>query len=460
MSLVLPLHLIVALDEPRMLFGQEVHEATPMDADGVAERRASFEAMLAERNWIELGDQVGPASPDGGFLQPTEPVAAWTTPPHRATIFLNFFGTDTLSPGTNSALDESSCLSGSMSWPGFGGTEQQALALIEVFETQMAPYGIRIAYDERPPAHLPYAMVMMGGTPQLLGLPNGVLGVSCSSDCGDFWWRDTTFAFTDAINPDNAEVLGTTALHEAAHAFGLAHIDDSSKIMHPFVGSGDVTWEQTCTPYNDATGGINCMPTHDEFCGGGAQNSHAELLAYFGENSPDIEAPSVEILSPADGAEFEVGSSVTVEAEVSDDHEGVGWKLVIPEVDQEAVAFSFETSWPLGNLPAGVYTLRVEAIDHERNEAVDEVTIYVGMDAPEPSDTSGGAGSSSGSEGTSSPAVSASDGPDDSSDGSSGGSAAQQDDVAGCGCRGGGPAELPSGAAIGLLGVVVCRRRR
>ncbi|MBL8948926.1 MAG: hypothetical protein JNK45_37485 [Myxococcales bacterium] len=461
LTLVLPLCLAVAADDPSLLFGQEVRRAAPLGADEVAQRRAEFEAMLAERNWVQLGDQVGPASPDGGFVQPTEPVAAWNTPPHRATIFLNFFGSDSLSPGTNSALDESSCLSGAMPWPGFSGTEQQALALIQVFETQMAPYGVRIAYDERPPSHLPYAMVMMGGTPDLLGLGGSVLGVSCSSDCGDFWWRDTTFAFTDNINPNNAEVLGTTALHEAAHAFGLAHIDDSTKIMNPFVGSGDVTWGDMCTPYNDATGGINCMPTHDEFCGGGAQNSHAELLAFFGENSPDIEPPVVEILAPADGAEFAVGSSVTVEAEVSDDHEGVGWKLVIPEVDQEAVAFSFEKSWPLGNLPAGVYTLRVEAIDHERNESADEVTIYVGMDAPVPSDTSGGEGSSGGEgTGAASGSASASDGPDESSDGSSGDSAGQEDDPEGCACRGGGPADVPSGAAIVLLGLALRRRRR
>lgn len=359
-------------------------------------------------------------------MQPTEPFSAWSTPPHRSTIFLNFFGTEQLSPGTNSALDESSCLQASMAWPGFGGTEQQALALIDVFETKMAPYGVRLAYEERPPSHLPFAMVMMGGSPQMLGLGNGVLGVSCSSDCGDFWWRDTTFAFTDAINPNNAEILGTTALHEAAHAFGLAHIDDETKVMNPFVSSGDVDWATECTPYNDATGGINCQPTHDEFCGGGAQNSHAELLAYFGENSPDLEAPLVEILSPADGVELEVGASVTVEAEISDNHEGVGWKLVIPEVEQEAVAYAFEKSWPLGGLPEGVYTLRVEAIDHERNESFDEVTIYVGVPAPNGSDTSG----------TASAGESSTAGANDSESGG-GGSSSSADSSGGAGTDGG-----------------------
>jgi uncharacterized protein (TIGR03382 family) len=457
-SVLLPLVLLAANPE---LFGKPVRTAEPLDQAELDRRRAGFEQMLDERGWIQIGDQVLPASPDGGFAQPTEPQSVWNTPPHRSTIFLNFFGADMLSPGTNSALDESNCIQGAMPWPGFGGTQQQALALIDVFEVKMAPYGVRIAYEERPPSHLPFAMVMMGGSPGMLGLGNGVLGVSCSGDCGDFWWRDTTFAFTDAINPNNAEVLGTTALHEAAHAFGLAHIDDETKIMNPFVGSGDVDWAQTCVPYNDATGGINCQPTHDEFCGGGAQNSHAELLAYFGENSPDLEAPLVEILAPADGTQLEVGEGVTVEAEISDNYEGVGWKLVIPEVDQEAVAFAFEKSWPLGNLPAGVYTLRVEAIDHERNESFDEVTIYVGIDVPvDPDSTGGGSGSgdaeSSDAQDSDDPDDSSageSDDPDDGTD-----SGAMNDDPKGCACTTNtGPTPF---AALAFVALVLLPRRR
>lgn len=101
--------------------------------------------------------------------------------------------------------------------------------------------------------------------------------------------------------------------------------------------------------------------------------------------------------------------------------------------------YSFEKTWPLGNLPAGVYTLRVEAIDHERNEAFDAVTIYVGMDAPvDPDSTGGDPGTGDADSGDSED----SDDPDASSAGDSGDddgddgtdSGRLDDDPEGCAC--------------------------
>lgn len=445
----------------RTLFGSPVRAAEALDDDEVARRKAAFDAMLEERGWVRHGDEVRPGDGAGGFAQLPAPTQhAWSTEPHRSTIFLNFFGAE-LTAGTNAALDESPCVDGAMAWPGFSGSEQQALALIEVFERQMEPYGVRIAYEERPPAHLPYAMVMMGGTPQMLGLPSSVLGVSCSSDCGDFWWRDTTFAFTDNINPNNASILGTTALHEAAHAFGLAHIGDPTKIMNPFVGSADVTWADTCTPYDDSTGGINCQSTHDDFCEPGAQNSHAELLAYFGTNSIDVEPPSVEILSPAGDVELAVGDGIEIEAEITDDHEGYGWKLVIPEVGQEQVAFGRETTWALNNLPEGTYTVRVEAIDHDRNVGFDEVKLYVGVPAPVMTDPE--IPEDPGADPTGGSTADTGDGEDDSgghddATGDPGEMTGMDPSAQSCGCRTEGSG--PPATALLLLGLVGLTRRR
>jgi MYXO-CTERM domain-containing protein len=387
------------------LFGQPVFEAQELSEEEVAVRAVEFEAFLDERGWEQHGDIIGPPEL---FADGPDPQAAqnaeWSYPPHRATIFLNFYG-GALTNGTNAALNESTCIKGgTFDYPGFAGGEAQALAIIETFESQLAPYGVRIAYEDKPPPELPYAMVMMGGTPQMIGMQNGVLGVSCSSDCGDRWWRDATLAFTAAASPSQTNMLATTALHEAAHAFGLGHIDESQNsgyIMHPYVDNSERAWAEGCVEYNAATGGINCKPTHDIWCGGGAQDTNAELLAYFGANSPDIEAPVVEILSPPDGLEIAVGGSVEVEAEVTDNHDGVGWKIMIykdGELVEDKPSFFFENKWPLSGLPAGDYLIRVQAIDHDRNIGADEVTVHVGTQSSSSTggDTEGTTGDDSG----------------------------------------------------------------
>jgi len=260
-------------------------------------------------------------------------------------------------------------------YPGFKGGEQTALAIIQVFKDAAKPFGLRIVFDEAPPKHLPYSQVMMGGKPQIIGLPNGVLGVACNLDCGDGWWRDTTFAFTEESN--NVGILGTTALQEAAHAWGLDHIDGSNNIMYPYATPGDKVWADTCTPYNDATGGIGCQYVHEKFCPEGSQNDVAELTAYFGPDSPDTVPPTVTMFSPTDGQQYKSGDTVHIEVEVSDDYEGFGWRLMVPELGQEQPVYNNQKVWDLPGPPKGVYTIRVEALDHDRNVGFAEAKIYV-----------------------------------------------------------------------------------
>lgn len=450
----------------RTLFGRPVNEGPVLGTEEIEERRREFEAMLKTRGWEAHGDIIGPPELFAGGSGTAAP-ADWKYPPHRATIFLNFFGGE-LTNGGNSALMESTCIKGTFKYPGFAGTEAQALAIIETFKSQLAPYGVRLAYEEAPPPELPYAMVMMGGTPQMIGMSAGVLGVSCSSDCGDRWWRDTTLAFTAAASPGQINTLATTALHEAAHAFGLAHIDtalNSGYIMHPYVDNKERSWADGCIKYNDATGGINCKATHDIFCGGGAQNDVAELMAYFGPNSPDIEAPTVEILTPADGVELAEGAAVSIQAEIADDHDGAGWKIMIYKdgaLVEDRPAFKFEKSWELSGLPTGTYVIRVQAIDHDHNIGADEVTLYVGAGAPETTGDATGSGSGDDDDAPTSGAPDETSGTSTSPQ-TTGETAGEtpNDDSDGCGCISG---ERPASGGlwllVGLAGLLGRRPRR
>lgn len=440
----------------RTLFGKPVVERTPLTAEEIEARRAAFAQHLRDADLVQQGDHLVPGARLRGEVEPRR---AWDDPPHYATIFLNFFGGE-LSSGTNAAEMEAGCVGAvPITYPGYAGNESTALTMIQVFQNAMEPYAVRIAYEDAPPAHLPYSMVMMGGDPADIGQDPGTLGVSCSSDCGDVWWRDTTFAFTEASG--SALTLGNTALQEAAHAFGLDHIDGTEHIMYPFASGGSKIWAAECTPYNDATGGISCTYVHDEFCGedSGMQNDDAELMAFFGPNAPDVEAPVVNITAPADGAEIESGATVDVAAEISDNNVGAGWRLrVVPQAGGDELisnAYDFTMSWSFG-VPDGAYDVYVEAVDHDLNEGSDMVTVYVGTTPP--ADTSGSDGSGEEGSTTALDDGSTSDADDDGA----GTSSAGQDDggpnpAPGCNCDVTAP---PASSILLLLCAPVALRRR
>jgi hypothetical protein len=453
-------------DDTRTLFGHPLRETTPLSAEEVERRAAAFEQHLLHNDLVLSGDQIMTRAQSLG--QVPSPVAdhdgTWHDDPHYATIFLNFFG-GTLTSGTNASEMQSNCVGAlPVDYPAYSGSQPDALAIIQVFENAMAAYAVRVAYEDPPPQHLPYSMVMMGGTPQDVGQMSGTLGVSCSSDCGDVWWRDTTLAFTEESG--NPTTLGNTALQEAAHAFGLDHIDGTEHIMYPLATPGNKIWADTCTPYNNSTGGIGCTYIHEVFCPeGGAQNSHAELLAFFGPNMPDIEAPSVTIGSPADGIEVPSGGAISISSEVTDDHLGYGWRLrVVPPTesgmdDVIANAYALETGWDISfsGLPDGEYEVWVEAVDHDGNEGSDMVRVFVGV----PATDSGGVDESGGADGSGGDAMGTGGG-EDSGGGTGSDTTPLADDGGGGkgGCRAGGSAPARRGWwALALLLPVAWRRR-
>ena len=452
-----------AAPEQRTLFGQPVNDPPEPTAEELEARREAFLEGLDRQGKVLKDNQVLPKyAVDPNFEQPVPETAAWDKPPHRATTFLNFFG-GPLKSGGNASEGESPCVQGNIDYPGYKGTEQSALAIIQIFVDAAKPFGMRIAFDKVPPKHLPYSQVMMGGRPGLIGLGNGVLGVACNLDCGDTWWRDTTFAFTEETS--NVGILGTTALQEAAHAWGLDHIDGENNIMFPYATPGSKVWADTCTPYNDATGGIGCKFIHKEFCPGEeAQNDVAELNAYFGPDSPDTEPPVVVMASPANEQQYTKGDTVHVEVTVSDNFEGYGWKLMVPELKQEVPVYNGQTKWDLPAPGKGVYTIRVEAIDHDRNVGFAEAKIYVdtvpGGEGTTGDDTTGGDPPPTTGEEDSAEGTGVSSDPSGGSSGSSSDTSEQMGDDKGCSCRSPATGDLSAPAWLLVLGGALGLRRR
>ena len=384
----------------------------------------------------------------GDVTSPPRELAAWDQPPHRQTVYLNFVG-GPLSYGEVAAEMQATCILDGAVVSGFNRTEKEAFTYIQAFQHATEPYGLRIVYETPPPKHLPYTMVMVGGTSASLDMPGGLISTACSIDCGDQWWRDTLFSFTnDATNIKTHANAGLSAL---GHAWGLDALDDPKYIMYPYSSSNAPVWSDTCAALSQDYP-PTCATTHKQFCPDGGQNDVAELMAYFGANSVDDVPPTVTLTSPVDGAMLSPGDTLVVEVDVTDNFEGVGWRLMVPELGQELPAYQQEKSWSFPGIPKGTYTIRVEAIDHDRNVGSAEAKIYVGVE-PEPGTTGD---MSTGEE----PTTGATGSGGSSGDASAGTTPEMDGDDAGCNCATG-PVQkdMPLGL-LALAGLGLARRRR
>jgi len=143
-----------------------------------------------------------------------------------------------------------------------------------------------VVTSTRPPGGWPYTMMMVGGSPQVLGEQTGVLGIA-TFDC----YKDPSnvgFVFSED-HGSNLEMLVLTITHEAGHTFGLAHIDQSDAIMYPTNPAHGAYWGTGNTPDSYACDNT----TH--------QDSFAVLQEMLGVRD-DVTAPWLEIETPGDGA--------------------------------------------------------------------------------------------------------------------------------------------------------------
>lgn len=418
-----------------------------------------------------VGAEDAQASLPGGEFSlealPPRPQAAGEEGTHRHTVFLNFAG-GTLKAGGNAAEMKAVCLGpGEFQIPAYAGSAADQQMIVDYVRDRVKAFGLRVV-AEAPPKHLPFSQVMLGGhssdagfsEPGLPGIPGSPIIYSefCVTDCGDANRRETGFVFTAEFPDASPLMAANSALWVLGHYWGLDALTNSSALMNGSLSEDVREWVTYCKAL-DQGAGVQCPSSHQAFCEPNLQNDSAELTAAFGANSSDDVAPTVTLLAPADSAVLEPGAKFLIEAEVSDNFGGVGWHLVIPELDQDVPAYAGETQWNVA-LPKGVYTIRVEALDHDRNVGAAEATVYVGVEPPSNDDSTGeeptggessGGGSSGG--GASGEGSSGTDSTGDTlaSDSDGDGDAADLEDPAGCACdsRQGG-----SGGTLALLGLL------
>ncbi|MEM9462793.1 MAG: hypothetical protein AAGF11_52115 [Myxococcota bacterium] len=319
-----------------------------------------------------------------GVGSPFEALAA----PRRTTVFLDFGG-GPVGPGDDASLGQATCVGSEFLFPIFLGSERAADVARDEAQRLVAPYGVRVV-TQRPPPHLPYTHVRVGGAPEDLTLDSKLNGLACQVDCDDRSPRDTVFTFADkwldtaALTEldeyERAVQVGRISIHEAAHAWGLEHAGASESLMARFPSAGQPQFVVGCQP-QDLDGESECPEVRTRYCPAGQQDADAELRALFGDGVPDTVAPTARIRWPPDGHVVEPGATVTVEVEVADDYEGFGWLLEVPQLDWQHIARDVEQTEVSLVVPAGRWTLRLEAIDHDRN--IGEAVVNLEARSPE-----------------------------------------------------------------------------
>jgi len=245
---------------------------------------------------------------------------------------------------------------------------------------------------------------------------------------------------------------------EQAHLVGLEHTQSQRDLMNPTVCTACEGFENVANPVDT------------DHCGRPTQNSYQMLKERLGAwpggvkpspfgCDPDVSAPSIAILQPADGAT--VGGSFQVTAQASDDCEVKQVSVRIDPLGLSTQSMSPPYTWTLTRI-SGRQTITVTAADTSGKQSSASITV----NAPGSGVSSGSGGAVGGGSGGSGVRFDAGSETAQNGDGStaaeSPAGAATGCEVAGCATAEspGAPGSVP-GVLVGLgLGAAVFARRR
>jgi len=333
--------------------------------------------MLGLSLWIPFLSLVAPVRELSTSPTPPAPVTSGTAQARRArpeTLFINFDGAVLQAGcGNNAHYDCSTLLNTFDGYvaPYRGSTSQQ-MAILDATRRAVSDFGIRVIVH-RPPADENYTMVLYGD----LG-PQSFAGLAPYIDCEDIILNDTSF--TQAYSSSNTG--STVILQEAAHTWGLEHVDSEFDIMNPFKSTSTQRFLDECLPIVantelERTPG-SCNQIHSVFCDPGWQNSYQEMLYLFGPPVPDVEPPTLDIVYPEEDSTFVYPTSLSLVGEISDDMDPQYYAIEV--FNHGELAFSEDGTaldLVLRSPPAGDYDLLVRLTDEGGNSVEDRVRFTI-----------------------------------------------------------------------------------
>jgi len=255
----------------------------------------------------------------------------------------------------------------------FAGNAAQRMNILQATRKTLADFGVRVV-ARRPPDDTDYTMVIYGDLGE-----QSFAGIAPYIDCEDLRSNDTSFTRGFAGSNTGSTVI----LQEAAHTWGLEHVDGPFDVLNPFkAANNSQSFLDECLPIVantdlEPTPG-SCNQIHTLFCDAGYQNSYREMLHLFGPHVPDVEAPTIDIVYPEPEDAFALPSQISLLGEIEDNLHPQFYRI---EVYNHGERIFEETDIGLDLVltdpPEGEYDIRVVIRDEEGNEAEDSVRFTI-----------------------------------------------------------------------------------
>lgn len=272
----------------------------------------------------------------------------------------------------------------------YTGNVTQRMSILQATRKAVADFGVRVV-TQRPPEDVDYTMVIYGD----LG-PQDFAGVAPYIDCEDLNLGDTSF--TQAFTASNTG--STVILQEAAHTWGLEHVDSEVDVMNPFKAAGlTQSFVDDCLPIVantslERTPG-SCNQIHTQFCDAGFQNSYREMLLLFGPHVPDVEPPEFELVYPPDESTFVLPTTFILRGAIEDELHPQFYDIEVfnngqPVGDKRTdVGLEGDLELAITNPEPGDYELRVILTDEGGNANEDTVRFTILPEGSEVPDQDG-----------------------------------------------------------------------
>lgn len=240
-----------------------------------------------------------------------------TTSGGKKIIFVNKNG-GTYSPGNDdSSSNRSSIIGGTVKLPPYSEGAAAWSKFLTCIQDEFHPFDVEVTDQDPGPA--PHIEAVIGGTPGMIGMSQGVGGVSPMTDDCALIDRAVVYVFSDVFH--NPQVECEVAAQEIGHAIGMDHEYLCSDPMTYLSGCGHKTFQdQTVSCGEGSPRQCMCSAKQNSF-----QFLTKRLGAANGGNPPtpppngDTTPPIVAIVSPGDGATPADNTTISVNATATDE---------------------------------------------------------------------------------------------------------------------------------------------